>query len=104
MRSLASRLCFCVMLPFMAHIAAAQDATPKASAILLTARPALPDPNFKDSVLLVANNLGDGPIGVILNRPTSVAVRRVFPEIESLRELEDKIYFGGPVGLGVVSF
>jgi putative transcriptional regulator len=103
MRSLAARLAACVLLAFIAH-AAAEETAPKSAAILLTARAGLPDPNFRESVVLVSNNLGPGPVGVILNRPTSIPVRRVFPDIPALQGREDKIYFGGPVARGAVSF
>ena len=72
--------------------------------ILLVARAELPDPNFKDSVVLVMNNLGLAPAGVIINRPTSIAVSRLFPDLERLTRLDDKVYFGGPVAIATVSF
>jgi putative transcriptional regulator len=72
--------------------------------ILLLARAELPDPNFKDSVVLVMNNIGPAPEGVIINRPTSIAVSHLFPDIERLAQLDDKLYFGGPVEIEAVSF
>jgi putative transcriptional regulator len=71
------------------------------SAILLSARAELPDPNFKDSVVLVMNNLGPVPAGVILNRPTRIGLSHLFPD---LAHVGDKLYFGGPVEVGSVSF
>jgi len=81
----------------------ADDAKPTA-AIVLVARSELPDSNFKDSVVLVLNNIGPVPGGVILNRPTTVAVARLFPDLERLARLDDKLYFGGPVQTTSVSF
>jgi len=81
----------------------AKDAKPL-TAILLVARPELRDSNFKDSVVLVMNNLGSAPIGFIVNRPTRVEVSHLFPESEHLARLADKLYFGGPVALESVSF
>jgi putative transcriptional regulator len=72
--------------------------------ILLVARADLPDSNFKDSVVLVMNNIGPAPVGVIINRPTRIAVSRLFPDLERLAQLHDKVYFGGPVEIGSVSF
>ena len=72
--------------------------------ILLAARAELRDPNFKDSTVLVMNNIGPAPAGVIINRPTRIAVAHLFPEIERLAQLDDKLYFGGPVDLTKVSF
>ena len=72
--------------------------------ILLVARAELPDPNFKDSIVLVMNHIGPSPAGVIINRPTRIPVSRVFPELEALAQLDDKVYFGGPVEIQSVSF
>jgi len=72
--------------------------------ILVVARAELPDSNFKDSVVLVMNNIGPAPAGVIINRPTRIAVSRLFPDLERLAQLDDKLYFGGPVETALVSF
>jgi putative transcriptional regulator len=74
------------------------------SAILLTARAELPDPNFRDSTALVLNNIGPTPMGFILNRPTRMEVWRLFPEMPQLMQFDDKVYFGGPVAVASVSF
>jgi putative transcriptional regulator len=83
--------------------ASADNAKPL-TAILLEAGEDMPDPNFKDSVVLVLNNIGPAPGGVILNRPTSIAVARLFPDLERLAHSDDKVHFGGPVQLTSVSF
>lgn len=72
--------------------------------ILLVARADLPDSNFKDSVVLVMNNIAPAPIGVIVNRPTRIGVSRLFPDLERLAQVDDKLYFGGPVEIESVSF
>ena len=81
----------------------ADDARPLTT-VLLVARAELPDPNFQDATVLVMNNIGPAPAGVIVNRPTRIAVARLFPEIEALVQLDDKLYFGGPVEMTRVSF
>jgi putative transcriptional regulator len=83
--------------------ASAGDAKPL-TAILLTARAELPDPNFADSSVLVMNNLGPAPIGIIINRPTKLPVAQLFPDLERLAKLPDKLYFGGPVDVESVWF
>ena len=83
--------------------AAAADAKP-VTAILLVARTELADSDFAHSVVLVMNNLGPAPIGVIVNRPTSIPVARLFPDLKHLARLRDKVYFGGPVEFGSVWF
>ena len=74
------------------------------TAILLVARGELRDPNFADSVVLVMNNLGPAPIGLVVNRPTEISVARLFPDLKKLAALHDKVYFGGPVDLESVWF
>jgi putative transcriptional regulator len=71
---------------------------------LLTARADLPDSNFADSVVLVMNNLGPAPVGIIINRPTPIPVSRLFPELKQLAKMSDKVYFGGPVDIESVWF
>ena len=74
------------------------------TAILLVAQGDLRDPNFGDSVVLVMNNLGPAPVGLVVNRPTEIPVARLFPDLKQLTQLHDKVYFGGPVDLESVWF
>jgi putative transcriptional regulator len=74
------------------------------NAILIVARDHLPDSNFADSMVLVMNNLGPGPVGIIINRPMPLAVSRLFPDIERLAKVRDSVYFGGPVDFESVWF
>jgi putative transcriptional regulator len=83
---------------------AAADGPPSMTAILITARADLPDPNFRDAVVLVTNGLGPGPAGVILNRPTRIGVAELFPEVKALAHRDDKVYFGGPLDITSVLF
>ena len=80
------------------------DEPPPVTTILLVARADLPDGNFKDSIVLVMNNIGPVPGGLIINRPTRIPVSRLFPDLERLAQVDDKIYFGGPVQIDSVSF
>lgn len=96
-------LCAFLLLLAMSWPISADNAKPLTT-ILLVARAELPDPNFKNSVVLVMNNIGPAPAGVIINRPTTIGVSRLFTDLESLAQLEDKLYFGGPVDISSVSF
>jgi putative transcriptional regulator len=102
-RSFASVLCTLLILlqPFLPTLA---DDSSHLTAILLTARSELPDPDFADSVVLVMNNLGPAPIGIIVNRPTQVSVAELFPDLKRLAHVHDKVFFGGPVDLDTVWF
>ena len=81
----------------------AADADPL-TAILITARAQVRDPFFGDSVVLVMNNLGPEPVGVVVNRPTPLTVAHLFPDLKHLAQLNDRVYFGGPVEFGSVWF
>jgi putative transcriptional regulator len=83
--------------------ASAED-TGAATAIMLVARAGLSDPSFKDAVVLVMNNLGPAPAGLIVNRPTRIGVSHIFPDLERRVPLDDKLYFGGPVAIMSVLF
>jgi len=74
------------------------------TAILLIARGELTDSSFADSVVLVMNNLAPAPVGIIVNRPTPIAVSQLFPGLKGVSRLHDKLYFGGPVELDSVWF
>jgi hypothetical protein len=63
---------------------AVSDEPGRLNAILLVARGGLADPNFTDSVVLVMNHLAEGPVGVMVNRPTDVTVAELFPDIKRL--------------------
>jgi putative transcriptional regulator len=102
-RDVAAVLYGCLLLFGTSSPPSANDAKPL-TAILIVARAELPDRNFRDSVVLVMNNLGPAPVGVIINRPTKVDVSHLFPDLERLGKLHDKVYFGGPVDFETVWF
>jgi putative transcriptional regulator len=103
MRIVTRALCV-FLLVFGVSWPAFADDTKTPTAILIVAREELRDANFKDSVVLVMNNIGPGPAGLIVNRPTRITVSSLFPDVESLAKLDDKLYFGGPVQVEGVSF
>lgn len=102
-RSLAGTCCALLILLGCSRPISADD-SPHLTAILLTARSSLPDSDFADSVVLVMNNVGPAPIGVIVNRPTKVPVAQLFPDLKRLAQVHDKVFFGGPVELNTVWF
>ena len=63
---------------------------------LLIASPALADPNFARSVVLITEHGPDGAMGVVLNRPSEVEVGDVAPELGEIAEGEP-VFIGGPV-------
>lgn len=66
---------------------------------LLVASPALLDPNFADSVVLVLEHNDEGALGVVLNRPTMVPVASVLEDWDDVVGEPELLFQGGPVGL-----
>src|SRR4051812_14198173 len=68
---------------------------------LLVAAPALADPNFDRSVILVLAHGDGGALGVVLNRPSVTGVAGSLPDgWESLAAPPRVLFVGGPVGGG----
>jgi putative transcriptional regulator len=64
---------------------------------LLLASPALGDPNFERTVVLIGVHSEQGAMGVVLNRPSGVTVAEAAPQLEDAVEQSDRVYVGGPV-------
>ena len=64
---------------------------------LLVATPALVDPNFERSVVLLLDHDEDGSLGVLLNRPSPVPVRDILPDWHELADEPSVLFLGGPV-------
>jgi putative transcriptional regulator len=73
---------------------AADDA---ANSVFLVARRGLPDPNFREAVVLVTKPRVGSPFGVIINRPLEQRLSEIFTEFETLKNRKDVLFFGGPV-------
>ncbi len=63
---------------------------------LLIASPALIDPNFARSVVLITEHGEEGAMGVVLNRPSDTDVGEVAPELAPIVDTEP-VFIGGPV-------
>jgi putative transcriptional regulator len=64
---------------------------------LLVAGPTLLDPNFARTVVLVAVHGEDGAMGIVLNRPSELAVGEAAPQLETVVDDIEPVYVGGPV-------
>src|SRR3984893_16283866 len=64
---------------------------------LLLASPALQDPNFARSVVLVSLHSDEGAMGLVLNRPSAVTVGEAVPQLEEAVTDAERVYVGGPV-------
>ncbi|MDP9442475.1 MAG: YqgE/AlgH family protein [Actinomycetota bacterium] len=74
------------------------DSLPPAPGRLLVATPALEDPNFHRTVVLMLAFGAEGALGVVLNRPNEVPVAAVLPGWEELAAEPASMFVGGPVG------
>jgi putative transcriptional regulator len=77
-------------------LAAAAHAQGQSKSLFLIARPGLPDPNFRDSVVLVIHSESAETTGVIINRPMNRSLADLLPG-ERFEPFTDPIFFGGPV-------
>ncbi len=64
---------------------------------LLVAGPALADPNFQRTVVLVGEHSAEGALGVVLNRVSDSTVIDAVPELATLVDGDDAVHVGGPV-------
>ena len=64
---------------------------------LLLASPALRDPNFERSVVLIGVHSAEGAMGVVLNRPSAVTVGEAAPQLEQAVDQSEPVFVGGPV-------
>jgi putative AlgH/UPF0301 family transcriptional regulator len=63
---------------------------------LLVAMPALADPTFAGTVVYVLDHTDSGTVGVVLGRPSQVAIRDVLPGWCDLAVDPDVFHVGGP--------
>lgn len=66
---------------------------------LLVATPALLDPNFRRTVVLVLRHDDDGALGLVLNRPLPMTTGEALPTWQRAVSLPGNLFQGGPVGL-----
>ena len=64
---------------------------------LLVAGPALVDPNFRRTVVLVGEHSEEGALGVVLNRASETTVGEAVPELSGLVDGLENVHVGGPV-------
>lgn len=65
--------------------------------VFLVASPALADPNFSHTVVLITQHDSGGTIGVVVNRPTDRSLSAALPDVKEFAERVDRLWNGGPV-------
>ena len=73
------------------------DPEPSLRGRLLIASPALIDPNFARTVVLITEHGPEGAMGVVLNRPSETEVGDVAPELADVVVEGEPVFIGGPV-------
>ncbi|MEX1208674.1 MAG: YqgE/AlgH family protein [Acidimicrobiia bacterium] len=68
---------------------------------LLIATPVMGDPNFVDTVVLVCAHDEAGAVGVVLDRPTGIAVEDHLPDWSANAADPAMVFLGGPVQVEV---
>lgn len=68
---------------------------------LLISEPFMLDPNFKRSVVLLAEHNEEGTIGYVLNQKSELLLNQVMPDCGNA---DFPIYIGGPVGTDTLHF
>jgi putative transcriptional regulator len=92
-----SAVCVALFLA-LAVVRGAQGASAKP--LFLVATPDMPDPLFARSVILMLPSAPPPLVaGLIINKPTNVRVRALFPHASALKGGSENAYFGGPVDL-----
>ena len=70
---------------------------------LLVASPKIMDPNFRRTVVFMAEHSDEGAMGLVINRPAETTVGEAVPDLLWLAEDGDEgVWVGGPVAPGSV--
>lgn len=69
---------------------------PLGKGIFLVASPALRDPNFRQTVVLLCEHNADGALGFVVNRPTAMSISEVLPQVPIMEAQKHVLYAGGP--------
>jgi putative transcriptional regulator len=75
-----------------------------AKGVFLVADKSMPDPRFRESVILLLEHDNEGTLGVIVNRATELQLAEAVPDLAETSYREHPLFFGGPVGLTSMLF
>lgn len=84
-----------------AALASAAGLAPARGRFLVAERD-LRDPNFAETVVLLADYGTEGAMGLIVNWPTAAPLGHLDPAFEGAESAEDRLWVGGPVAREVV--
>ncbi len=72
--------------------------------MLLIARRGMPDPRFRQTVILLAAHDQGGSLGLIINRASTATLGKLLPEVSELDKQGHQVFFGGPVDIERLKF
>jgi putative transcriptional regulator len=64
---------------------------------LLLAAPSLFDPNFRRTVVFIAEHTEEGAMGLVINRAAEPTVSETVPDLAAYVDTDAPLYVGGPV-------
>jgi putative transcriptional regulator len=88
-------LLIAVLLAAMPPVSAQTEKIP--NGVFLVATPALTDPNFRKSVVLVTQAPNGTTVGFIINRPGTRSLAQILPDNEAFKRFTEPLFLGGPV-------
>jgi putative transcriptional regulator len=84
------------MRPRVGSCARMEDSAQSLRGKLIVASPALVDPNFARTVVLITEHNEEGAMGIVLNRPAEATVEQVLPDLVGIAA-DESLFVGGPV-------
>lgn len=94
-------LIFAPAIALMVATLPARGTEKAAQTYFLVAQPDLPDPMFRDAVVLMLPSTGTPlVVGLIVNKPTKMKLSNLFSDTATFKKRTDSAYFGGPVDIG----
>ena len=104
MKTSMARYFLLIFVPAIALMVAtlpARGTQKAAQTYFLVAQPDLPDPMFRDAVVLMLPSTGTPlVVGLIVNKPTKMKLSNLFSDTATFKKRTDSAYFGGPVDIG----
>lgn len=64
---------------------------------LLVASPAIEDPEFHRTVVLIGHHDREGALGVVINRPSGTSLSQAAPPVAEMVGTDSELHLGGPV-------
>ncbi len=97
LRTRIGSIALAAILLLASDVLLAQRAAKLAPGMFLLAPRKAADSSFAETVILLVRVDETGSMGLVINRPTTLAINSVFHDIPAARKITEKCYAGGPV-------